>query len=258
MYFPQLEVSTDDDEKGRTFTAHLVAYVLAPKISPPSSKGFDRPVLLAYAGTPSTLNAFTANLRNGVVTTCDTHHWRFELLKTSEHRYLSYRPADGQALVIAYLPEPFHLRPGAGGLPRIQFVSAPPTWWIDAQEAQLTEEFGDTARQVARAAAFVARLNARTPLPILNDARFHHALYERALEQPWVLTPGSRSSDLCAWGLDRLGLDAPLFCDVTPETLQEFLGRATTELLPDLLSDLPALAPPPEPVASGHQLALTF
>jgi hypothetical protein len=85
---------------------------------------------------------------------------------------------------------------------------------------------------------FVARLDARSPLPIANDPAFHHALYGRALAESW-LAAGDDRSVFATRGLDALGLDGAVLCDVSQETLAEFLARATADLLPRYLA--PAL-----------------
>ena len=198
-----IEPDPDGDGKGRSFTVHQVAVIRAREIQPDSPKGADRPVLLAYAGTPSTVRAFTANLRSGreaATTGC-----RYELLRSLGYRFEHSRPAPGQALVIAYLPDLFHLQPGAQAQQRLQILSAPPLWWLDRQEERLAAELGREARDYARAMAFVARLDTRTPLPISNDPDFHLRLYRRALDQPWLRTGDDDPSVLSFSGLDCAG-----------------------------------------------------
>jgi hypothetical protein len=251
MHFPSLTIGRKDDPKGRTFTVHYVASIQAPGICPPAGNGTLRPVLFAYAGTSSAVRAFTANLRAGL--TAATNDRRYELLRSLGYRYQITSPATGKALVIAYLPELFHLQPGVQEHGALRFVSAPPRWWVDRQTELLAPEFGDLAREHALAMAFVARLDARTPLPIANDPGFHHGLYQLAREEPWIETGEDRQA-LAFDGLDALGLVDPVLCDVPKRIFADFLATATARLLPRHLT------PSTRPALPGFasQLALDF
>lgn len=255
MDYPKLTLKQgeEEDRKGRTFTVHLVASMAVPKLVPPPGTGsVTRPVLLAYAGTPSSVGAFTANLRSGVHAA--TNSSRFELLRSLGYRFELAAPSPGRSLAIAYLPQLFHLRPGADDESSIRFVSAPPRWWLDRQEELLAPQLGSEARDHARAMAFVARLDARSPLPIANDPRFHHGLYGRALGEGWMATP-EKPGLLRAEGLEHLGLEDPVLCDVGHDELAEFLAAATADLLPRCLGPAPTTAPR---AAVAGQLALGF
>lgn len=249
MHYEKLTIEKEDDPKGRAFSVHLVASVIAPEVVPPPSGSTVRPILLAYAGTPSTVRAFTVNLRAGLPAEAGSR--RFELLRSLGYRVELEAPGAG-SLAVAYLPHLFHLKAGAGEDGAIRFVNAPPAWWLDEQEALLAPELGTAARDHARAMAWIARLDARCPLPIANDPRFHHALYERALAQPWTSTLADRDR-LTASGLSALGLEEPVLCDVDPGELADFLAEATGELLPRFVAG----APRPRTVAGG-QLAFAF
>jgi hypothetical protein len=110
MLYPKLTIGKPDNSKGRTFTVHYVASIEAEEISPPGSNGHLRPALLAFAGTASTVRAFTANLRAGCVATANGN--RYELLRSYGYRYQILAPSPGSAMVVAYLPDLFHLYPG--------------------------------------------------------------------------------------------------------------------------------------------------
>jgi hypothetical protein len=251
MHFPKLTIGKPDDPKGRTFTVHYVASIEASEWSPPAGNGTVRPVLLAYAGSSSAVRAFTVNLRCGL--NAATASRRYELLRSLGYRYQLTSPKPGRALAIAYLPDLFHLQPGVQDHDALRFVSAPPRWWLDRQEALLRPSYGSLARDHARAVAFVARLDARSPLPIANDPAFHHALYLRALEESWIATGDDR--DVFAGdGLDALGLESPVLCDVSQKTFGEFLASVTAEVLPRHLDP----GRQPEPLTSATQLALHF
>lgn len=250
MHYQKLTIEKEDDPKGRAFTVHLVASLIAPEVVPPPSGATVRPILLAYAGTPSAVRAFTTNLRAGLP--AEAGDRRFELLRSLGYRVEVDAPGPGRSLAVAYLPHLFHLKPGAGEDHAIRFVSAPPGWWLDEQEPLLALDFGSAARDHARAMAWIARLDARCPLPIANDPGFHHALYDRALAQPWTAT-ADHTDRLAATGLSALGLEEPVLCDVDREELADFLAEATRELLPRFVAG----APRPRAVAAG-QLAFAF
>lgn len=225
MSHPTLTIAKTDDPKGRAFTVHLVAWIHCPQVIDQPSKGnTQRPVLLAYAGTPATMKAFTANLRSGEAA-ASTLGRRFELLRSHGYRYEIASTPAGQ-LAIAYLPDLLHLKPGSADANTLRFLSAPPVWWLDQQEQFLRPRHGARARDVAHALAFIARLDQRTPLPIANDPGFHLALFEAACEQDWV------SSDLDTYGLEDLGLERPLLCGPNPVTFRTFLSDFTSRHLP--------------------------
>jgi hypothetical protein len=251
MHFPQLSIGKTNDPKGRSFHVHYVASIESAALFPPGGNRTLRPLLLAYAGSPSAVRAFTVNLRMGLPATGDGR--RFELLRSLGYRYQVTSPAPGQALAIAYLPELFHLQPGVQDHDALRFVSAPPRWWLDRQEALLRPEVGELARDHALATAFVARLDARTPLPIANDPAFHHALFLDALEEPWTAA-GDAGGTFTCHGLDALGLATPVLCNVREEVFARFLARATAKHLPRHVT--PCLRPAPP--APAMQLALNF
>jgi hypothetical protein len=251
MHFPYLTIGKKDDPKGRTFTVHYVASIQATGLCPPAGNGTVRPVLLAYAGSSSAVRAFTANLRAGLAAA--TTDRRFELLRSLGYKYQLTSPTTGQALAVAYLPDFFHLQPGVQEHDALRFISAPPHWWLDRQEELLAPEFGSHARDHALAMAFVARLDARTPLPIANDPEFHHRLFGMALEETWTETGENRQA-FTFDGIEALGLAAPVLCDVPKRAFADFLACATAKLLPRHLA--PALRPPIPSFAS--QLAFNF
>lgn len=249
MHFPLLTIGKPNDKKGRTFSVHYIASIQAGALFSPTNNGTIRPVLFAYAGSSSAVRAFTANLRAGLP--CAVNNTRFELLRSLSYRYQITAPVQGQALVIAYLPDLFHLQPAAQHDDSLRFVSAVPRWWLDRQEALLARDFGSDARDYARAMAFVARLDARSPLPIANDPDFHRSLLELALDAPWTHT-GEHPRAFTFDGLDALGLDSPILCDVPAGVFGDFLAAATSRLLPRECTHLPARS-----TAQG-QLALGF
>ncbi len=129
----------------------------------------------------------------------------------------------------AYLPELFDLDPGATP-ERIAFVFLPPARWLDEQAEALAPDFGEDAREAARAALFAAFLDRRTLLPLVGDLRFHLRIYRAALEASWArLGDESRheGGDLYAEGLAACGLDAPLLVAVSHADFELFLREQT-------------------------------
>jgi hypothetical protein len=153
-----------------------------------------------------------------------------ELAAKRRYRWASPQRVPGGVVTIAYLPELFHLEPVAVGGGPVRFIFAPPSWWIEEQAALLAPEFGEEAPDAARAALFAAYLDRRTPLPIVHDLRFHLQLFRAAREASWIEPFADRpsaSDELVASGIETLGLDSPLACDVDPETLSAFLIEQT-------------------------------
>jgi len=213
--------------KGRVFSARLVGYIVAdPLWDSGSASGVIRPVLLSYLGTERELQPFTANLRASAK--AKTGGTSLQLPKKVPYRWLHQKGPQGTVTAIAFLRSLFHIDPPvAAGVH--SFISAPQRWWLDAQVPHLRRQFGDDAREVARAARFCALLDRRSTLPLLQDLAFHLHLYRQAKEAPWVfpLSPSSRGS-LSAFGLDSLGIEEPLACRVNPEELDQFIADQTS------------------------------
>ncbi|HET9210641.1 MAG TPA: hypothetical protein VFR03_09595, partial [Thermoanaerobaculia bacterium] len=139
------------------------------------------------------------------------------------------------SLVLAYLPHIFSLQPGTSEEESIAFLAMPPTAWVEEQAAAIGGALGDDAREAAQAAYFVAYLDARTPLPIANDLRFHLELFRAAKEQPWCLVSQGYDSNpgaLFAAGVSGIGFEPPVLCSVSPATFAQFLAEQTARHLP--------------------------
>ncbi len=212
--------------KGRVFSARLVGYLAAdPLWDCGSASGVIRPVLLAFLGTERELQPFIANLRAGAK--AKTERRSLQLLKKAGYRWLTSKGPQGTATSVAFLRSLFQVDPPVAAEVHC-FISAPERWWLDAQEGHLRRQFGEDAREVARAARFCTLLDRRTTLPLLRDLRFHLHLYREAMAASWVypLSP-SRQGPFAAFGLDSLGLEEPLACRIAPEDLDEFVAQQT-------------------------------
>ncbi len=228
-----------EGQKSRSFSVELLAYVLANdlwELGAGSKERHHRPVFLAYAGTDQASRAFSANLRAGrpAVVTGSNLVTRFEVPKSAGFRFETYS-REGATLTLAYLPAVFSFQQPAADSGNLSFLCLPPTWWVDEQ-AQATEEvMGEDAREAAVAAYFVALLDQRSPLPIANNLGFHLKLYRAALEQPWCQrssasewSPGRLFHD----GLEAVGFEPALYCNVDPATFADFLKAQTALHLP--------------------------
>jgi hypothetical protein len=242
MTFPTLTITTDpDDGKSRSFTVHRLAHLL-PTVQSQTSSAPVRPWVLVTAASPSAVDAFHANLRRGEVAELDETR-SYKLPSTYDYRFRLTLPRPGAAVLWAYLPEVVHRHPGtAADDGSLRFVSAPPRWWLDRQTALLEADFGPDARDYARAMSFLARLDARTPLPIANDPAFHLALYRRALDETWL----ARGDEVDAFGFEVLGLDPPVVVQVSDGELQRFLVDVTRTHL-GTQAAIPCPPPPPPP-----------
>ncbi|MFW6012213.1 MAG: hypothetical protein ACOC92_00715 [bacterium] len=250
-------------EKTRTFHSRLVGYLTADHLwdlGGSNENAPTRPVWLAVFSTPGLAKPFAANLRAGRVarTTRRHHGLRLQIPKSSPHRWTTQQ-VPGGIITVAYLPELLHLEPQMPFADEdVRFLLAPALRWVEAQAETLQGDFGPDAADAARAALFAAYLDRRTPMPLLRDLRFHLQLYRAALAEPW--TYDATDPRCCAANLTRCGLDAPLVCHVSLDTLGDFLVRQTAEWhrahptveTPRRRRTLP----PPAPAAQQLSLAL--
>jgi hypothetical protein len=212
--------------KTRSFSVHLLGFLSAdPLWDPGGDRSAGRPVWLAYLGTESETQAFTANLRAG-----RKARVAGDVLELGKRRYRWAPPqkVPNGIVTIAYLPELFHLEPTGPLSEEVRFVFAPASWWIAEQTEELAGEFGEDAPAVARAALFCAYLDRRSPLPLVHDLHFHLQVYQAALETGWIypLSTG-RGAVLRGRGAEAAGLDAPVACSVNQKELTEFLIQQT-------------------------------
>jgi hypothetical protein len=229
-----------EGEKTRSFGVDLLAYVLANDLWELGGGGKERthrPVLLAYAGTDQASRAFSANLRAGrpaVLGSNSSLTTRFEIPRSAPFRYETFS-REGAALTLAYLPAVFGLQPAATDAGGIAFLCLPPTWWVEDQAQALRPAMGADARDAAVAAYFVAYLDQRSSLPIANDLAFHLKLYRAALEEPWCQTSSGDDGSpgtLFHRGLEALGFEPALYCNVGHPQFSEFLKVQTARNLP--------------------------
>jgi hypothetical protein len=234
-----------EGQKSRTFSVELLAWVLANplwELGGTAKERVYRPAFLAFAGTSSASRSFVANLQGGRPALEGTQGsgLRFEIPRSAGFRYESVSQPAG-TLTLAYLPHVFSMHPGTTEEASISFVSMPPTAWVDEQVATISATLGSDAREAAIAAYFVAYLDARTPLPIANDLRFHLELFRAAKQEPWCsLSEGDGTSpdgDFFATGVSGIGFEAPVLCNVTPAVFAQFLAQQTAKHLPRELSN---------------------
>ena len=138
----------------------------------------------------------------------------------------------------------------------------PPVWWLDEQAEALSQDYGDEARDIARAALFAAYLDRRSPLPLVQDLRFHLQLYRAALEQPWIRTPTVHGT-FQEEGTAACGLEPPVLCCTSHQGFEEFLVRQTdTYFQEEIRSGQTRFRPDrrvlPHPSGAPTQLRLDF
>ncbi len=241
------EVKPDrEGRKSRIFSADLLCIVTANQLwelGATARENTLRPVLVAYTATEQAARAFTANLRTGrpAVTDADadrssSSRLRFELPRSAGFQFDTWS-RDGATLTLAYLRSVFALHPSVFEQQRIEFLYMPPTWWVEREAAALTAlgALGKDARDAARAAYFVAYLDARSPLPIANDHRFHLELFRAALASGWCYQPDSssrRNHELYARGCEALGFESPVVVSTTHAEFSAFLAEQTANHLP--------------------------
>ncbi len=246
MDFPNITISYERKAKdgsvakSRCFDATLLTFLTADRLWPLGQAGQAmRPVWITYAAPHEMGRAFTANFRGGLKAKVGprygTGNDTLELPKSSPHRWLTQR-CDGRTTVTtAYLPELFELDPGQ---PEdcIGFVFMPSRVWLESQTDALTPEFGDDAIDVARGALFAAFLDRRSPLPLVNDLRFHLQLYRAAVDASWTHEPKPRGH-LIAVSPDACGLDEPRLVHVTHSDFETFLKSQTAKFFHKEIAD---------------------
>ncbi len=214
----------DAGRKSRCFSARLLGYLTADGLWEGSGVGSPiRPVWLSFFGSEAEVRAVAANLRGGRRAEADG--LAFEILKKAGHRWEA-KPLAGGVVMTAYLPSLFELQPLSPCVGEVKFVFAPPAWWLDREAAALAADWGEEAREVARAALFVAYLERRTKLPIYPDLRFHLALYRAACDEAWVqpaVWDGYRSTPCLFRCYAPGGLEGPVAVKVSGEDLSAFL-----------------------------------
>ena len=229
-----------EGQKSRSFSVELLAYVLADdlwELGAGAKERQHRPVFIAYAGTDQASRAFSANLRAGrpaVVADNSSLVTKLEVPKSAGFRFETFS-REGATLTLAYLPAVFSFRPTAVDSGNISFLCLAPTWWVDEQEKAIAEAMGKDARAAALAAYFVAYLDQRSSLPIANDLDFHLKLYRAALDESWCeRSSGSEWSPgrFFHTGLEAVGFEPALYCNVDPSTFAEFLKAQTAAHLP--------------------------
>jgi len=228
-----------EGQKSRSFSVELLAYILANglwELGGGAKERHHRPVFMAYAGTDQGSRAFSANLRGGRPAVVAGGSTRFEVPRSAGFRYETCS-REGAMFTLAYLPAVFSFQPPTADSGNIAFLCLTPTWWIDEQVQVIGEAMGSDAREAAIAAYFVAFLDQRSPLPIANDLAFHLELYRAALREPWCeqssgteWTPGR----LFHVGLEAIGFESALYCDVDHPTFAQFLKAQTAAHLPPL------------------------
>jgi hypothetical protein len=236
MDFSTLTIQTEPKKKlnakSRVFSVQLLGFFTADALWEPWNGGTkgstQRPVWIAYTGTESESQPFTANLRGGRKASSGSDV--LETPKRGGYRW-TYQKVPGGLVTVAYLPELFHLEPVKAPGESIRFLFAPPLWWIAEQAAALAADFRGEAEEAARAALFCAFLDRRTALPLVHDLRFHLQVYRAALAAGWAhqLVQNRREEGvLVGRGAEAAGLDAPVACSVGEAALTDFLIQQTS------------------------------
>lgn len=275
MYREPVVVETEpsrEGEKTRQFRAEVVAYIAADPVwgmGANSAERAVRPALFAFVAPAQQARAFAANLRLGRPAAVDRdvrygEPKRFELMRSAGYRFDVHTVGDG-VLTVAYVPELFAIQPSAVER-QIAFVCCPPRWWVRREAAALRPQWGDEAEDVAAAAYFVAYLDRRSPLPIVNDLRFHRALVAEAKKDGWAFGPApddAGGGHFQMVGTRAIGLDRGLCCVVTEDIFARTLSKLTLAYLEEENEDGPHRIRRPRrrlPDAAGapaqHRLAL--
>jgi hypothetical protein len=191
-----LVIDSEDSEKGRSFSAHLMAHVIAPH---DLGQGPEiRPIWAMVGGTDAAVRAVVANLRSG-----RRAHPAGNRTKASEAYlfpkavpfHVGWQKAPQGLLATLFLPELFRLDIGMVDPSGVSFYALPLASQLAGMPAieceraadhvlrcrpalmSYRQEPGNTDRDwlvrvAPLALLFLAYLDRRTRLPLLPDARF--------------------------------------------------------------------------------------
>jgi len=126
-------------EKGRAFSADLVAHATADLLWNDTDTNCTRPLWAVFAGPSEQLRAFTENLRLGHVASSGTDRGasRFEFLKSAPYRWWTrLLPAGGSCTTVAH-PSFLSWRVPAEDAFRYRFLVIPARSWLAAQRFDL-------------------------------------------------------------------------------------------------------------------------
>ncbi len=126
-------------EKGRAFSADLLAHATADALWTDADTKNTRPVWAVFAGPSEQLRAFMENLRLGhpARTSSDRNADRFEFLRSAPYRWWTRSlPAGGSVLTVAH-PSLLSWRVPAEETYRYRFLVIPALAWLAAQSFDL-------------------------------------------------------------------------------------------------------------------------
>lgn len=253
----ELVIATGEGEKGRSFSALLLGYVLFGSTSYGSNDTL-RPVWMSIACSPAEVAPFVANLRTGkraeLVADRRSLKTRFELLRSAGYEFAQQRHPQG-TIVTAYLPSLFRIDPGMVDPDGVRFVVLPGREWAAEQRIDATAavehvqrvrfdlaEAGPGAAELAAlaptAALFAAYLDRRTRCPLVPGLPFYLQVLVAALSEglaslscarggSYSDKPWGQHSDV--WfkedGTDVAGLLPGVGFDASHEELEAFLAE---------------------------------
>lgn len=127
-------------DKGRAFSADLVAYAVADRLwTPAASPNVERPLWAVFAGPSEALRAFVENLRLGNPAAVGKGNGarRFEFLRSAPYRWWTRPlPAGGSCTVAAH-PSLLGWQAPVEDAYRYRFLVLPARAWMDAQTFDL-------------------------------------------------------------------------------------------------------------------------
>lgn len=247
-------------KKGRAFTSHCVAAIIADSIFAESGDADKaiRPVWAMFAGSEAETRPFIANLRLGrkaepANSSRVSANERYEFLKSIGYSVAIQREVEG-TITTLYHPELFRLDPGMVDPEGIRFILLVPEDWAAVQDVEpspaihhalkLGIKFDkvDLTTLVPAAYLFTAYLDRRTRCPLLADGRFSMQILLAALDQGLASFPGdglryARNSG--EWGynpkhgfraerLERAGIQHAISFGATHEVFEAFLAEQVT------------------------------
>lgn len=211
-----------DDGKGRTFQAHLLAWIDAPNYFDHghcTSANKTRPVWMAVATTSQAARPFSINMLRGTTAAqtgyySSSHPPKWELVRAAKYRK-HHRKAAGGVVTTFFIPELFALNPGMVDPDYIRFVMLPSTKWIESQSMPVED---------AEALLFLAYLDRRTRFPFPQDVAFARRLLAACQAGGLASGSGGWSRNYQEHGFGNLGLRRGIGFNALHETFGEILA----------------------------------
>ena len=232
-----------EEDKGRSFSADLIAYVEADNLWSSTQTDKHRPVFAIFGASEMEMKAFMANLFTGrQAEKSDGGSWKLELLKTAGYLHFTQRCTNGGVLVTVFMPKLFLLDPGMVDPDWITFLCFPTKEWcrqqtfdLNAARKKLKMLFGTTIQStdtelhllLCKGALLLAYLDRRVRYPLIFDPVF--GLYLMNNIYPYVNNFDSYQNSYSSMGMKEVGFESGFSLRIGQESFGTMLSTAVQQ-----------------------------